>query len=309
MKLEGIHHITCITADAPRNVDFYARVLGLRLVKKTVNQDDPTVYHLFYADERGSAGADLTFFEYPGARRGRAGGGMVHRITWRVGSEDALAFWAERLGAEDVPTQRVGDRLRFADPEGLELELAVVETADPPLTAEHPEIAEDLRLQGFDAVRAFSLAPDASRLFLDTAMGFRPVRPPEEWQARGDERGSFYGYDRAPAGRGTGGAGTVHHVAWAAQPEEHQAWRERIARAGGSPTPVIDRFYFKSIYFREPSGVLFEIATLGPGFTADEPLETLGEALSLPPNFEPLREQLADVLTPLPNPRESWTRH
>jgi glyoxalase family protein len=308
MKLEGIHHITCITADAPRNVDFYARVLGLRMVKKTVNQDDPTVYHLFYADEKGSAGADITFFEYPGARRGRAGGGMVHRITWRVGSEDALAFWADRLGAEDVPTQRVGDRLRFADHEGLELELAVVATGDAPLTAGHPEIPEELRLQGFDGVRAFSLAPDASRLFLDTAMGFRPVRPPDEWEARGDERGSLYSYDRAPAERGIGGAGTVHHVAWAARPEEHEAWRERIARAGGNPTPVIDRFYFKSIYFREPSGVLFEIATLGPGFAADEPLETLGEALSLPPNFEPLREQLADVLTPLPNPRESWTR-
>ena len=308
MKLEGIHHITCITADAPRNVDFYARVLGLRMVKKTVNQDDPTVYHLFYADEKGSAGADITFFEYPDARRGRAGGGMVHRITWRVGSEDALGFWAERLGGEDVPTQRVGDRLRFADPEGLELELAVVGTGDAPLIAEHPEIPEELRLQGFDSVRAFSLAPDASRLFLDTAMGFRPVRQPDEWEARGDERGSFYAYDRGPAERGIGGAGTVHHVAWAAHSEEHEAWRERIARAGGNPTPVIDRFYFKSIYFREPSGVLFEIATLGPGFAADEPLETLGEALSLPPNFEPLREQLADVLTPLPNPRESWTR-
>ena len=120
MKLEGIHHVTAITGDAPANVDFYADTLGLRLVKKTVNQDDPTVYHLFYADDRGSPGADITFFEYPGAARGRAGAGMVHRVLWRVGSEDSLDFWAERLGVE-----RTGDTLRFADPEGLEHELVV----------------------------------------------------------------------------------------------------------------------------------------------------------------------------------------
>jgi len=308
VKLEGIHHITCITADAPANVDFYARLLGLRMVKKTVNQDDPTVYHLFYADERGSAGADITFFEYPGAHRGRAGAGMVHRITWRVGSEEALDFWSERLGSERVEVAREGGRLRFADPEGLDLELAVVETSDEPLTAEHPEIPRELRLQGFDGVRAYSLAPEASLMFLEHAMGFDAVSPPEEWEARGDARGSFYAYDPAPVDRGIGGAGTVHHVAWASTVEEHEAWRERLARAGANPTPVIDRFYFKSIYFREPSGVLFEIATLGPGFAADEPLETLGEALSLPPNYEPLRDRLEGVLTQLPNPRESWTR-
>ena len=308
MRLEGIHHITCITADAPRNVDFYARLLGLRMVKKTVNQDDPTVYHLFYADEEGSAGADITFFEYPGARQGRAGPGLVHRVTWRVGAEDALDFWADRLGGEGVETARDGSRLRFRDPEGLELELAVVETGDRPLAAEHPEIPEELRLQGFDGVRAYSLEPDASRQFLETGLGFTAVEPPEVWEARGAERGGWYVYDRAPTERGIGGAGTVHHVAWGSRMDEHEAWRDRVARAGGSPTPVIDRFYFKSIYFREPSGVLFEIATLGPGFTSDEPLETLGEGLSLPPDYEPLRERLKDVLTPLPNPRESWTR-
>ena len=305
MKLEGIHHITCITADAPGNVDFYARVLGLRMVKKTVNQDDPTVYHLFYADEKGSAGADITFFEYPGARRGRAGAGMVHRITWRLRSDDALAFWVERLGREGVAVEQADGRLRFPDPEGLDLELAVVETDEQPLVAFHPEIPEGLALQGFDGVRAYSLAPDASRMFLDNGLGFTAVAPPEEWLAAGDERSSFYAYDEAPAERGIGGAGTVHHVAWSSQTDEHEAWRERVARAGGSPTPVIDRFYFKSVYFREPSGVLFEIATLGPGFAADEPVETLGEGLSLPPNYEHLREQLKDVLTPLPNPRES----
>src|ERR671915_856920 len=135
MRLEGIHHITCITADAPRNVDFYGRVLGLRLVKKTVNQDDPTVYHLFYADEKGSAGSDITFFEYPGARRGRAGAGMVHTITWRVSSEEALDFWEERLDGEAGSVTRRDGRLRFEDPEGVGLELAVVQTEDEPLVA------------------------------------------------------------------------------------------------------------------------------------------------------------------------------
>ena len=308
MRLEGIHHVTCITADAPRNVGFYARLLGLRLVKKTVNQDDPTVYHLFYADELGSAGADLTFFEYPDAAQGRAGAGMVHTITWRVASEDALAFWEERLRAEGVVTERDGRTIRFRDPEGLALELAVVETDDEPLVAEHPDIPGELALQGFDRVRAYSVAADASRMFLDNGMGFTAVEPPDVWEARGDDRGSFYAYDPAPPERGRSGAGTVHHVAWASRMEEHETWRERVAKAGASPTPVIDRFYFRSIYFREPSGVLFEIATLGPGFTADEPLETLGERLSLPPNYEPLRERLKDVLTPLPNPREAWTR-
>jgi glyoxalase family protein len=308
MRLEGIHHITCITGDAPRNVDFYARVLGLRMVKKTVNQDDPTVYHLFYADEVGSAGADITFFEYPDVPRGRAGAGMVHRITWRVGSDDALDFWAERLGREGVAVERDGSRLRFEDPEGLALELAVVETADEPLVARHPEIPEELALQGFDGVRVYSAAPEASAQFLETAMGFTALDPPAEWEARGESRGGLYGYDPPPEARGLGGAGTVHHVAWGSQVDEHEAWRERVARSGGHPTPVIDRFYFKSIYFREPSGVLFEIATLGPGFAADEPLETLGEALSLPPNFEHLRERLEDVLTPLPDPRAAWTK-
>jgi glyoxalase family protein len=308
MKLEGIHHITLITGDAPRNVDFYTRVLGLRLVKKTVNQDDPRVYHLFYADEKGNAGADITFFEYTGARRGRAGAGMIHRITWRVGSTEALDVWEERLRAEGVAAlEREGDRLRFEDPEGMGLELAVVETDDEPLVAEHPEIPSELALQGFDSVRAYAASPDASRRFLEEGLSFEP-RGTNEWEARGEQRGGLYAYDPPPAERGFGGAGTVHHVAWASPTDDHEAWRRRAAEAGATPTPVIDRFYFRSIYFREPSGVLFEIATLGPGFATDEPAEHLGERLSLPPNFEHLRERLEPVLTPLPNPREAWTR-
>ena len=304
MRLEGIHHVTAITGDAPGNVDFYVRVLGLRLVKKTVNQDDPTVYHLFYADERGSAGADITFFEYPGARRGRAGAGMVHRVVFRVAAEEALDFWAERLRAEDVAVSRSDGRLTFSDPEGMGLELAVVDTSDEPLTAEHPEIPAEHRIQGFDSVRAYTQDPDASREFLEGALEFES-RQGDGYEVRGEKRGGTYVYDRTDE-RGIAGAGTVHHVAWASTPEEHEAWRQRVIDAGGSPTPVIDRFYFKSIYFREPSGVLFEIATIGPGFTTDEPLETLGERLSLPPTFEHLREEVEPALTPITNPRESW---
>jgi glyoxalase family protein len=306
VKLEGIHHITCITADAPGNVEFYVGVLGLRLVKKSVNQDDPTVYHLFYADEKGSAGSDITFFEYPGASRGRAGAGMIHTITWRVASEDALDFWEERLRAHGLSSARENGRLRFEDPEGLGLELAVVETDDEPLVAEHPEIPAELALQGFESVRAYSTGPESSRPLLEETLSFES-RGEAEWEARGEQRGGLYGYDEPPPEPGIRGAGTVHHVAWASTMDEHEAWRERVAEAGARPTPVIDRYYFKSIYFREPSGVLFEIATLGPGFTADEPLETLGERLALPPDYEPLRARLEDVLTPLPDPRAAWS--
>src|SRR5262245_33029378 len=192
MKLEGIHHVTAITADAPRNVDFYARVLGLRLVKKTVNQDDPTVYHLFYADERGSAGSDITFFEYPGARRGRPGWGMVHTVAYRVASTEALDFWADRLARESVATHREGDALRFSGPEDLELELRVVETSDEPLVAEHPEIPREHALLGFDGVRAYSHDPGQSSTFLKDGLGFIR-RDIGEYEVRGEVRGGLYG--------------------------------------------------------------------------------------------------------------------
>jgi glyoxalase family protein len=292
MKLEGIHHVTAITGDAPRNVEFYAGTLGLRLVKKTVNQDDPTVYHLFYADEDGSPGADITFFEYPGAPPGRPGDGMVRRIVFRVGSDDALDFWAERAGG----TRELGGLL-LRDPEGLELELVVDDSGDEPLIAEHPEIPRELALRGFAGVRAYASDESRSARFLE-GLGFAPG-----WELRGEHRGGFYVYDDPPAERGLPAAGTVHHVAFASPTADHEAWRERVRELGGHPTPVIDRFYFRSIYFREPSGVLFEIATIGPGFTSDEPLETLGERLSLPPAFERLRPMLEQRLTPLPSPR------
>src|SRR3954471_7566321 len=299
MKLEGVHHVTAITADAPRNVDFYAGLLGLRLVKKTVNQDDPTVYHLFYADEQGDPGSDITFFEYPDARQGRAGAGMVHTVRWRVASEDALDFWQKRL--DNHVLSREDGKLTFADPEGLRHELAGVETSAPPLIADHPEIPSELALQGFDHVRAYSSQPDRSRRLLEDALGFGANDG--GWGARGQRRGGSYAYDEPPAQPGIPGAGTVHHVAWASEMDEHEAWRDRIRQGGAHPTPVIDRFWFRSIYFREPSGVLFEIATLGPGFTTDEPLEHLGETIVLPPFLESKREQIEAVLTPLPGSR------
>jgi glyoxalase family protein len=301
MKLEGIHHITAITADAPGNVEFYAGTLGLRLVKKSVNQDDPTVYHLFYADEKGSAGSDITFFEYPGAAPGRAGAGMVHRIVWRVASEAALDFWDTRLTAQGVATARGPGWLRFSDPENLELELRVVSTSDEPLIADHPQIPREMALQGFDGVRAYAADPAASVPLLSETLGFEGG--PSDWTMRGDDRGSFYVYDEAPRERGIQGAGSVHHVAFASLMDEHPAWHERVKGAGVNVTPIIDRFYFRSMYFREPSGVLFEIATIGPGFAVDEPAEHLGENLSLPPDYQHLREELEKVLTPLPNPR------
>ena len=233
---------------------------------------------------------------------------MVHTIVFRVGSEAALDFWAERLGGDGVDTKREGDRLRFADFEGLEFELAVDKTKDEPLIAEHPEIPAELALHGFDGVRAYARDPERSRVFLEQTLAFAR-NGDSAWEIRGEKRGSFYAYDAPPQGvMGLPGAGTVHHVAWASPRDEHEAWHERVTQAGARPTPIIDRFYFRSIYFREPNGILFEIATIGPGFTVDEDPEHLGEKLSLPPEYEHLREQVEPKLTPLPDPRASWSR-
>jgi glyoxalase family protein len=332
VRLEGIHHITAITGDAPGNVEFYTGVLGLRMVKRTVNQDEPTVYHLFYGDEHGSPGADLTFFEYPGAPRGDAGAGMVHRIVWRVASEAALSFWRERLAGLGVEVEPAERGLLFADPEGLAHELAVVAGEDEgePLIAHAREIPDEHALQGFAGVRAYSSDPARSDELLGETLGFTrhvevdgsgadgndeagdgEVRDRADgdgdgnagrWEVRGERRSGFYAYDPPPEIRGRRGAGTVHHVAFAAQAQDEDAWRERLAAAGVRPTPVIDRFYFRSVYFFEPSGVLCEIATIGPGFAVDENERRLGERLSLPPQFEPMRSRLEAVLTPLPDP-------
>jgi glyoxalase family protein len=313
VKLEGIHHVTAITADAQQNVDFYADVLGLRLVKKSVNQDDTSVYHLFYADEDGDPGSDITFFEYPGVPPGRAGAGMVHRVIWRVAGRDALDFWIGRLQERGHAVQDNGDSVVFDDPEGLTHELRVEEVSDAPLIARHPEIPPELALQGFHAVRAYAADPDRSRQFLQDGLNFSAPQTAgatdqiRSYEVRGAHRGGFYLLEPAPEAPGLQGAGTVHHVAFGSPPEEHEAWREAVISGGGRPTPIIDRYYFRSIYFREPSGVLFEIATIGPGFAVDEPPDQLGHKLSLTPQFEHLREQIEPQLVRLRNPRDSWT--
>src|SRR5262245_3823162 len=171
MRLEGVHHVTAITGDVLKNVDFYTRVLGLRLVGKSVNQDDPSVYHVFFSDEHGRPGADITFFEYRGAVRGRAGSGMVHRVLWRVTGEPALVFWEARFSKEGVAARRDGATLRFADPEGLEHELVVAHVPDEPRIAEHPEIPSELALQGFHGVRAYGARIERSAALLENVLG------------------------------------------------------------------------------------------------------------------------------------------
>jgi glyoxalase family protein len=305
MRLEGIHHITAITGDAQRNLDFYTRVMGLRLAAKTVNQDDPSVYHLFYADEQGRPGSELTFFEYPRATPGRAGAGMVHTIVSRVGSSGALDFWENRLGAEGVETTRAAGTLRFADFEGLTHELAVRPDADEPLSAEHPEIPLDHALQGFDAVRAYTVDPERSKALLEKVLSAIPVGD-SAWELRGKRRGGRIEYEQAPVAPGRQSAGTVHHVAWGTTAYDHPHWLKILELTGVPNSGVIDRHYFHSIYFREPSGVLFEIADDAPGFTVDVPLEQLGSTVILPPRLEPHRKDIERRLTPLPDPRAGW---
>jgi len=288
MELQGLHHITMITGDAQGNVDFYADKLGLRLVKKTVNFDAPDAYHLYFGDEAGTPGTILTWFEFAGARPGRAGAGMIHTIQLGVASEEALAFWAARLG----------EGPRFSDPDGLALELVVSDAA--PRRAIHPEIPEEFAITGIVGARAYGQS--GPHPLLTETLGF---------SAKGDdfELGGFtWGYDAPPAERGLLGAGTVHHIAWASRDEDHLAWQRRVQDAGAQVSDVRDRDYFESIYFGEPRGILFEIATLSPGFAVDEPFEHLGEELRLPRQHEHLRPQLEQVLRPVINPRTAVTR-
>jgi len=303
LRLEGVHHISCITGDAPGNVEFYAGVLGMRLVKKTVNQDDPSVYHLFYGDEKGTPGFDLTFFEYPGARPGRAGAGMVHRILWRLPSAESLGFWEERLAAAGVESTLEGESLRFADPEGLEHEFQVYSGEEAALIPAHSEVPAEFAIQGFQGVRAYSGNQAGTEEVLRDTLGFTDEGE-GTWKRAGEDRSGTYHLDPSPDERGIPGAGTVHHIAWASPIDQHVEWQERAASSGLYATPVIDRFYFRAVYFREPGGVLFELATIGPGFATDEEAEHLGEKLSLPPDFEALRDQVEPRLSPLPDVRQ-----
>ena len=309
MRLEGIHHVTCVTADAPSNADFYVRVMGLRIVKKTINQTDMTTYHIFYGDEQASYGNNISFFEYRGRPHGRTGAGNVHRIVWRLGTPDALDFWERRLADEGVATERAEATLRFADHEGLPHELAVVDVPDAPLTGESPDVPAEFALQGFDGVQAMARDEDASRRFLLEKLGFEETGD-GRYEARGEQRGGWYGFEPAPAEKRSFGAGVVQHVAWACRPEDIEAWHKVVSDAGLEPTEVIDRHFFRSVYFTEPGGVLFEIAELGgPGFIVDEPdAEHMGDDLQLPPWLEERRQLYEWSLTPVPTTAELRSR-
>ena len=316
MRLDGLHHISAITGDARQNVDFYTRVLGLRLTAKTVNQDDPSVYHLFYGDENARPGADLTFFEYPRAVPGRPGAGMVHTIVSRVASDAALDFWADRLAAEAVEVERTERSVRFADPEGLRHELIVPKSADPPLTAVHPDIPAEHALQGFEGVRAYSAHPEGSGVVLERLMGATEpgvqdawIGGEQAWELRSERRGGWIAFDPAPAEPGRQSAGTVHHVAWGTVDEDLPQWIAAVSEAGIPSSGYVDRHYFHSLYFREPGGVLYELATEEPGFLVDG-LDNaeLGTKIILPPFLEDQRAAAEARLTPLPDPRADWPK-
>jgi glyoxalase family protein len=310
--LGGLHHVTAITGDAPLNVAFYTKTLGMRMVKKTVNQDDVSAYHLFYADAKGSPGTDLTFFDWPNTPPNRQGAGSIAPVALRV-ADGSLSWWLARFDAEGVSHGEIAERigrtyLPFADREGQQLELVAdglpggVPWSRSPVPAEH-------QVKGLNGVTLTSLRPQTTVDVLVGAMGFRATG---ERQLPGGGVEQFL--EVGPGGPGTEvilsipaqvgpaqqGRGGVHHVAFRVPDDKTQvAWREHIAGVGLRPTPVIDRFYFKSVYFREPGGVLFEIATDGPGFAADEPEEHLGERLALPPFLEPDRERIEAGLKPL----------
>lgn len=303
MRLDGLHHVTMITGDARKNVRFYADLLGLRLVKRTVNFDQPDAYHLYFGDEAGAPGSILTWFEFPGAAPGRAGAGMIHLLELAVGSEDALEFWERRLAAGGCAARREGSSLRFEDHDGLAFALVLAEENEP-LRAEHPEIPREHAIAGVAAARAHTPAAvaGADAPLLSETLGFA-AGGLGEYLLDGARRSFRWSYDPAPAQVGRQGAGTVHHIAWACPDEEQLAWRERVRAAGRHVTDVLDRDYFRSIYFREPRGVLFEIATRSPGFAVDEDSEHLGEQLRLPARYESRRSSLEALLTPIENPR------
>lgn len=301
MRLQGMHHITMITGDAVANVAFYADVLGLRLVKKTVNFDDPGAYHLYFGDERGAPGSILTWFEYAGAVAGAPGAGMVHTIQLGVPGAEALDFWERRLAERGHPARRDGDVLAVTDPDGLALKLVIADATDPPLRAVHPDVPSQHAIVGVAGARAYASYAAVRESVYTDVLGFTHLGG-GRYRVQGDERGFSWALEPAP-GPGRQGAGTVHHIAWASRDGDHAAWRERLAQAGAYVTDIIDRDYFHAIYFREPRGILFEIATEGPGFAADEDPGRLGEELRVPAMHAHLADRLERILTPLVNPR------
>jgi len=308
MKVDGLHHITAITAEIEANVDFYGRLLGLRLVWQGVSADDPEMRHVAYGDERGSPGSVITFFDMPGVARGRAGGGMVHRVLLRVADANALDFWERRLGDVGVETNRRRNQLLFADPDGLGLGLIGDDGGDEPLIAHAADVDGEVAIRGVHGVRAYSADPAQSAALLGDVLGMEPEGE-GHWLAQGDRRHSLLLYDEPPGDPGQVGAGTVHHIAFTIRDGEEQRWRERVAAAALRPTAVMDRKTNKSVYFREPSRVLLELATDQPGFVF-EPADSLGESLMLVGDLENRRAELEQRFPLLANPRgamDDWS--
>jgi len=313
-SIHGIHHVSAIASDPQRNLDFYSGLLGLRLVKRTVNFDDPQTYHLYYGDEVGTPGGIMTFFPWPGARRGRQGTGQAAVVSFAI-RPGAVGFWVERLLRHGVhysgPAKRATldggaeQVIAFKDHDGLMLELVASEEAEARSAWDGaPGIARENAIHGFHHVTLWVEDGDASERVLVDTLGFRAVSEENGTRryATGDGGPGALVDVRSVGGfpRGTGGAGTVHHVAWNVGDDAGElALRQRIVSAGLHPTPVMDRMYFRSVYFREPGGVLYELATAEPGFAIDEPVERLGERLMLPPQYEPQRAEIEAVLPPI----------
>ncbi len=312
--ITGLHHVTAIAGDAQENLDFYAGVLGMRLVKRSVNQDVPGTYHLFYADGAGTPGTDLTFFPWPDLPQGRRGNGLAVEVALAV-PVGSLEFWRDRLAAHRVasadPVVRFGEStLTFADPHGLGL--ALTETADGREFAPWAEgpVAPAHQIRGLHGVRLFERALGPTAAFLTGTLGFTKIADEEGWTrlaAAPGGSGRVIDIQEQPGvAAGTWGTGSVHHVAWRVPDDATELTvRSDIQRAGRSPTGVIDRFWFKSVYFKEPGGTLFEVATDGPGFAEDEPLESLGSRLVLPPWLEDDRASIESALPPLREPASS----
>ena len=311
----GLHHITAIAGPAQENLDFYAGVLGMRLVKKSVNQDDPGTYHLFYADAEGHPGTDITFFPWADLAPSRQGHGLSTEVSLAV-PPGSLDFWSARLlrsGTETLAIEtRFGERaLPLVDPHALRLALVESQSSlGRPFTPwEQSPIPVEHQIRGLEGARMLERDLAETVSFLVGALDFRKIGEENGWQRFGVADGISGQYvdlrGAADAPRGAWGTGSVHHLAWRVTDDSHQLeTRERVLRGGGHPTPVIDRFWFKSVYFREPGGVLFELATDGPGFHVDEKMESLGESLVLPPWLEPNRDAIEKVLPTLTMPVE-----
>jgi glyoxalase family protein len=307
----GLHHVTAIAGDPQTNVDFYVGVLGLRLVKKTVNFDDPTTYHLYYGDGVGSPGTIITFFPWPGTRRGVLGSGQTSTTTFAV-PEDALDFWHRRLkearvGTEDIERFDVPG-LAFADPDGLRLELlANARPGDGREPWKGSSVPVEHAIRGFDGVTLLHASGDATKHLLVDTMGFRKVAVDGErvrYESGEGGSGTFVDLFHDPnAAPGRVACGSVHHIAFRVADDDTQiAWRNRLFDAGHPTTGVMDRMYFHSIYYREPGGVLFELATDNPGFATDESVDELGTGLRLPPWLESSRDSIEQKLPSLGDP-------